>query len=99
MHPNSPHHTRATLIGLSAPLCWGMSVGLTRCLTESFGMAAGLAVFNWVTCAFLLLVLGLPDLKKFSKKFLFLGVPMGNVYTICYCLSLYLADGPSRWWR
>ena len=96
MHPNSPHHTRATLIGLSAPLCWGMSVGLTRCLTESFGMAAGLAVFNWVTCAFLLLVLGLPDLKKFSKKFLFLGVPMGNVYTICYCLSLYLADGPQQ---
>ena len=96
MPPAHSLHTKATLIGLSAPLCWGMSVGLTRCITESFGMAAGLAVFNWVTCAFLLLVLGLPDLKKFSKKFLFLGVPLGNVYTICYCLSLYLADGPQQ---
>ena len=96
MFPAYSLHTKATFIGLSAPLCWGMSIGLTRCITESFGMAAGLAVFNWVTCAFLFLVLGLPDLRKFPKKFLFLGVPMGNIYTICYCLSLYFADGPQQ---
>ena len=49
MHHDRPNHTRATLIGLSAPLCWGMSVGLTRCITESFGMAAGLAVLFFVS--------------------------------------------------
>ncbi len=85
--------SRATLIGLTAPVCWGMSVGMVRCITESFGLAAGLAVFNWVTCLFLLLVVGLPDLKKYPKRFLLVGVPLGNFYTICYCLSLYLADG------
>jgi len=89
-------HTRATLVGLSAPVCWGMSVGLVRSITESFGMAAGLAIFNWVVCAFLLLILGLPDLKKFPRKFLLFGIPLGNIYTICFCLSLYLADGAQQ---
>ena len=88
--------SKATLIGLSAPVCWGMSVGMVRGITEAFGMAAGLAVFNWVTCLFLLLVIGLPKLSTFPKKFLLLGVPMGNLYTICFCLSLYLANGEQQ---
>ena len=90
------HSSKATLIGLSAPVCWGMSVGMVRGITEAFGMAAGLAVFNWVTCLFLLLVIGLPKLSAFPKKFLLLGVPMGNLYTICFCLSLYLANGEQQ---
>ena len=73
-----------------------MSVGMTKGITNAFGMAAGLAVFNWVTCLFLLLILGLPKLRAFPKKFLLLGVPMGNLYTICFCLSLYLADGEQQ---
>lgn len=87
---------KATLIGLSAPLCWGMSVGLVRGITESFGMAAGLAVFNWFTCLFLLFTIGLPKLRSFSKKFLFGGIPLANFYTICFCLSLYLAEGEQQ---
>ena len=32
---------KATLLGLTAPVCWGMSVGLVRSITEQFGLAAG----------------------------------------------------------
>ena len=96
MPPLRESSTKATLIGLSAPICWGMSVGLVRGITESFGMAAGLAVFNWVTCLFLLLTIGLPEIRKFSRKFLFIGIPLANFYTVCFCLSLYLADGEQQ---
>ena len=33
--------TQATLIGLFAPICWGMSVSLVRGIAEGFGMAQG----------------------------------------------------------
>ena len=32
---------RATLIGLLAPLCWGMGVSLVRGIAEGFGLAQG----------------------------------------------------------
>ena len=96
MPASASSKNQATLIGLLAPLCWGMSVGIVRSITESFGLAAGLAVFNWATCLFLLFAIGLPDLKLFPKKFLFIGVPLANFYTLCFYLSLYLADGQQQ---
>lgn len=33
--------TQAMLIGLFAPICWGMSVSLVRGIAEGFGMALG----------------------------------------------------------
>ena len=87
---------KATLIGLIAPLCWGMSVGLVRSITESFGLAAGVSLLSWIVCLFLLVFLGRPDLKKFSKKYLFFGLPMANVSSMCFCISLYLSDGGAQ---
>lgn len=84
---------KATLIGLTAPVCWGMSVGLVRSITEQFGLAAGLTVLYVSTCLFLLFFLGVPKLKAFPQKYLFFGLPMANVCSICFCLSLYLSDG------
>ena len=84
---------KATLIGLSAPIAWGMSVGLVRAITEQFGLAAGLALLYLSTCAFLLLLLGLPKIRLFPKKYLFAGIPLANVCSVCFCLSLYLSDG------
>lgn len=83
----------ATLIGLLAPLCWGMSVGLIRSVTEQFEFAAGMALLTWTAVIILFFILGLPDLKKFPKKFLFLGIPSANVYTVFFGLSMYLSDG------
>lgn len=85
--------SKATLIGLTAPVCWGMSVGLVRSITEEFGLAAGLSVLYISTCVFLFFLLGLPKLKNYSKKYLFLGIPTANVCSLCFCLSLYLSDG------
>ena len=84
---------KATLIGLIAPLCWGMSVGLIRSVTEQFNFAAGMALLTWVAVLILYFMLGLPDLKKFPKKFLLLGIPSANVYTIFFGLSMYLSEG------
>ncbi len=84
---------RATLVGLTAPLCWGMSVGIVRNITEQFGLAAGLALLYVATCIFLSFFLGRPKLKAFPRKYLFLGIPTANICSICFALSLYLSDG------
>lgn len=70
-----------------------MSVGLVRNITEQFGLAAGLSILYFFTCLFLLFFLGIPRLKAYPKKYLFLGIPLANLYSICFCLSLYLSDG------
>lgn len=89
--PSASH--KATLLGLTAPVCWGMSVGLVRSITEQFGLAAGLSILYITTCIFLVFFLGLPKLKAFPRKYLCLGIPMANLCSICFCLSLYLSDG------
>ena len=85
--------SKATLIGLAAPVCWGMSVGLIRSITEEFGLAAGLTMLYASTCLFLVFFLGLPKLRVYPKQYLFFGIPLSNVCSICFCLSLYLSDG------
>ena len=89
--PSATHS--ATLVGLTAPVCWGMSVGLVRSITEQFGLAAGLSVLYITTCIFLAFLLGPPKLKAYPKKYLFLGIPLANVCSVCFCLSLYLCVG------
>ena len=85
--------TRATLIGLTAPVCWGMTVGLIRSITESFGLAAGLTLLYGATIVFLYVLLGRPRLRAFPRKYLFFGIPLANVCSICFCLSMYLSAG------
>ena len=84
---------KATLVGLTAPVCWGMSVGLVRTITEQFGLAAGLTILYATTCVFLVMILGLPDLKKYPRKYLCFGIPLANLCSVCFALSLYLSDG------
>ena len=85
---------KATIIGLFAPLSWGMSVGLIRRITEDFGLAAGLSLLYLSTCAFLFFLPGLrPRLRDFPKKYLLFGMPLANIYSIFFCLSLYMSDG------
>lgn len=91
--PVSNIQTRATLIGLTAPVCWGMTVGLIRSITESFGLAAGLTLLYGATIVFLYVLLGRPRLRAFPRKYLFFGIPLANVCSICFCLSMYLSAG------
>ena len=71
-----------------------MSVGLIRRITEDFGLAAGLALLYLATCAFLFFLPGLrPGLASFPKKYLIFGMPLANIYSVFFCLSLYLSEG------
>ena len=84
---------KPTLIGLLAPMGWGMSVGLIRTITESFDLAAGMAILNGVTIIFLFFLMGFPKLSLFPRKYLLCGIPLANLSTIFFCLSMYLSDG------
>ena len=84
---------RATLVGLLAPVCWGMSVGLIRSLEEVFGMAQGLTICYVIGMLSTLFVFGIPHLSKYSKKYLFLGVPLSVICSLCFTFSLQFSAG------
>lgn len=54
---------RATLIGLLAPLCWGMGVSLVRGIAEGFGLAQGQTLLYTTAAVCLFFVIGIPDLR------------------------------------
>ena len=91
--PVSNIQTRATLIGLTAPVSLGDDRRLIRSITESFGLAAGLTLLYGATIVFLYVLLGRPRLRAFPRKYLFFGIPLANVCSICFCLSMYLSAG------
>ena len=84
---------KATIIGLTAPLCWGMTVGLVKDITDSFGLSAGLAMLYGFICIFLYFVLGLPDIRKMPLKYLIFGIPLSNLCSIFFCISMYISTG------
>ncbi|MBP3731512.1 MAG: aromatic amino acid DMT transporter YddG [Mailhella sp.] len=90
--PASPS-ARATLAGLTAPLFWGMSVGLVRSITSEFQAGAGLTLLYASAFIFLLFFMGWPRLSGYPKKYLFFGMPFANVSTVCYSFSLYFSQG------
>ena len=87
---------RATLVGLFAPLCWAMSVGLVRGIAEGFGMAQGQFLLYCVatTCVFFLV--GLPDFRKMDRRYLFLGIPTANLSSLSFCLAIFTSDGGAQ---
>lgn len=87
---------RATFIGMLAPLMWGMSVGLVRGISEDFGYATGLCLMYVAALLFLLAILGRPQLRKFSKKYLLLGVGSANISATCFATSIALSDGGTQ---
>jgi len=56
---------QATAIGILAPIAWGMSVGLIRSVTQTAGIAGGVALMNFV--AALLLIGALNCYNKYSQ--------------------------------
>ena len=74
---------RATLVGLLAPVCWGMSVGLIRSLEEVFGMAQGLTICYVIGMLFTLFVFGIPLSVQVLEE---VSLPRGSAF--CYLLTL-----------
>ena len=60
--------TQATLIGLFAPICWGMSVSLVRGIAEGFGMAQGQFFLYCVATICVFFIVGLPDFHRIDKR-------------------------------
>ena len=84
--------TKATLIGLIAPVGWGTTVGLVRDITTEFGLFSGLTILYGAIVALLLAINGFPKLSSFSKKYLFLGLPFSNICSILFCVSMFLCQ-------
>ena len=65
---------QATAIGLVAPLCWAMSVGLVREITTALGQTAGAALLCGIGALFLLIIYGRPRLGDYRPAYLVFGI-------------------------
>lgn len=83
----------ATLIGLLAPLTWGLSYPLVRLIAENFGMAQGQCLLYSVAAVLLFITVGLPDFKKLSWKFWVFAMGSANMCSITFCIGVYLSAG------
>lgn len=91
MSPLSVSH-KSTLLGLLAILLWSSVVGLIRSVSEGLGPVGGAAMIYSVGTLFLLVVMGIPKLREFSRSYLFLGSLLFVLYEICLSLSLGYAS-------
>lgn len=88
--------TQATLIGLFAPICWGMSVGLVRGIAEGFGMAQGQFFLYCVATTCVFLIVGLPDFHRIDKRYLYFGIPTANLSSLSFCLAIFTSSGGAQ---
>lgn len=94
------HHSltsaQATLIGLFAPICWGMSVGLVRGIAEGFGMAQGQFLLYTIATLSVYLAVGLPDFYRMDRRYLWLGIPTANISSLSFCLAIFTSEGGAQ---
>ncbi len=87
---------QATLIGLFAPVCWGMSVSLVRGIAEGFGMAQGQFFLYCVATACVFLIVRLPNIKKMDRRYLWIGIPTANLSSLSFCLAIFTSSGGAQ---
>ena len=90
---------RATLIGLLAPLCWGMGVSLVRGIAEGFGLAQGQTLLYTTAAVCLFFVIGIPDLRTVDRRYLIFGLPTANASSLCFTLAIFFLLAERRRWR
>lgn len=88
--------TQATLIGLFAPICWGMSVSLVRGIAEGFGMAQGQFSLYCVATICVFFIVGLPDFHRIDKRYLYFGIPTANLSSLSFCLAIFTSSGGAQ---
>lgn len=86
----------ATAIGLMAPICWGMSVGLVRGITEGFGMAQGQFLMYCIAVTFLFFLVGLPDFRTMNRKYLYFGIPTATASGLTFVLAIFTSSGGAQ---
>nr|WP_282437362.1 aromatic amino acid DMT transporter YddG [Vibrio amylolyticus] len=81
-----------TLCGVTAILLWSCLIGLTRTVAEQFGPIGGAALIYSTASLFLMLVMGVPKLGRFSWRYLLVGSLLFVSYEICLALALGMAN-------
>lgn len=79
---------KATLIGLVAVLLWSSIVGLLRGVSEGLGATAGAAMMYTLASVMLFFTVGIPDLRKFPRRYLIWGSLLFVTYELCLSLSI-----------
>ena len=87
---------QATLIGLFAPVCWGMSVSLVRGIAEGFGMAQGQFLLYCVATVCVYLIVRFPNFKKMDRRYLWIGIPTANLSSLSFCLAIFTSSGGAQ---
>tara|TARA_R110000796_G_scaffold102044_6_gene210887 strand:+ start:2016 stop:2933 length:918 start_codon:yes stop_codon:yes gene_type:complete len=81
-----------TFYGVIAILLWSTVTALIRDLSELFSPIAGAAMMYTVSALFLMSVMGIPKIKDYPKRYLFIGGGLFVTYEICLALSLGMAN-------
>ncbi|OHR44543.1 aromatic amino acid transporter [Neisseria sp. HMSC071C03] len=89
-YPISPK--QATFIGLFAVCFWSSVIGLIRTLSLHMGPVGGAAVMYSLATILLLLIFGKPDLRRFSRNYLFWAGIFFVGCELCLSLSIGYAD-------
>lgn len=84
-------HT-ATLYGIISILLWSTMVGLIRSVSEYFGPVGGAALIYTIGSLILVVIMGLPKIMAYPKRYLFWGTFLFVSYEICFVLALGLAS-------
>ncbi|MDO6499014.1 aromatic amino acid DMT transporter YddG [Photobacterium sanguinicancri] len=87
---NTTH--KYTLAGCMAILLWSTNVAFIRNVTEQLGPIGGAAMIYTVSATLLAIFIGLPNLKRFSIKYLVLGGALFVSYEMCLALALGMAN-------
>ena len=83
---------QATSIGLLAVAFWSSVVGLIRALSLHMGAVGGAAVMYSLSTLLLWAIFGLPNLRQFSRSYLFWASIFFVGCELCLSLSIGFAD-------
>jgi drug/metabolite transporter (DMT)-like permease len=86
----------ATGCGLAAILLWSTATGLIRSVTQMFGPLAGAALIYSLGAVLLLIFLGRPRLRSFSRFYLVVGTSLFVAYEVCLSLALGFATSSTQ---
>ena len=87
---------KATLWGLLAILLWSGTIGLFRGVSEALGPIGGAAMIYSVSALCLLVLVGLPSLRTFPRKYLLAGGILFASYEIFLSLALGYAHNRAQ---
>lgn len=86
----------ATLIGLSAILQWSSIVGLLKKISASIGADLAVTCMYTGSTIILLLIFGMPNLKKIPRGYFIAATLLFLVYELCFSYAIALAENAQQ---